>query len=77
MAPTALGIQAARQLAPLSTRRVFAIMTAAFGLGQIIGPIVAGMLAEWSGSFFVPSMLAAGVLVLSAVAAWSAAPKSP
>lgn len=77
MAPTALGIQAARQLAPLSTRRVFAIMTAAFGLGQIIGPIVAGILAEWSGSFFVPSMLAAAVLVLSAVAAWSAAPKSP
>ncbi len=77
MAPTALGIQAARQLAPLSTRRVFAIMTAAFGLGQIIGPIVAGILAEWSGSFFVPSMLAAGVLVLSAAAAWSAAPKSP
>lgn len=77
MAPTALGIQAARQLAPLSTRRVFAIMTAAFGLGQIIGPIVAGILAEWSGSFFVPSMLAAAVLVLSATAAWSAAPKSP
>ncbi|MBN9252096.1 MAG: MFS transporter [Mesorhizobium sp.] len=77
MAPTALGIQAARQLAPLSTRKVFAIMTAAFGLGQIIGPIVAGILAEWSGSFFVPSMLAAGVLVLSAAAAWSAAPKSP
>lgn len=77
MAPTALGIQAARQLAPLSTRKVFAIMTAAFGLGQIIGPIVAGIIAEWSGSFFVPSMLAAGVLVLSAAAAWSAAPKSP
>ncbi|KQZ94344.1 MFS transporter [Mesorhizobium sp. Root157] len=77
MAPTALGIQAARQLAPLATRRVFAIMTAAFGVGQIIGPIVAGVLAEWSGSFFVPSMLAAAVLVLSAAAAWSAAPKSP
>jgi predicted MFS family arabinose efflux permease len=77
MAPTALGIQAARQLAPLSTRRVFAIMTAAFGLGQIVGPIVAGILAERSGSFFLPSMLAALVLVLSAAAAWSAAPKSP
>jgi predicted MFS family arabinose efflux permease len=77
MAPTALGVQAARQLAPLATRRVFAIMTAAFGVGQIVGPIVAGILAEWSGSFFMPSMLGALVLVLSAAAAWSAAPKSP
>lgn len=77
MVQTALGIQAARQLAPQATRRVFAIMTASFGLGQILGPLVAGILVEWSGTYVPASLLAAAVLVLSAVTVWWAAPKSP
>jgi MFS family permease len=51
---------------------LFALMTAAFGVGQILGPIVAGFLAQWSGSFFVPSIAAAAVLVASAGLVWSA-----
>jgi MFS family permease len=77
MVQTALGIQAGRQLAPLATRRVFAIMTASFGLGQIVGPLVAGILVEWSGNYVSASLLAASVLVLAAATAWWAAPKSP
>ena len=71
IAATALGLQAGRLLAPLALRRLFALMTASFGVGQIIGPIVAGYLAEWTGSFFVPSMLAGAVLVASALIVWS------
>lgn len=72
IAVTALGLQEGRQLAPLAPRRVFALMTASFGVGQIVGPIVAGMLAQRTGSFFAPSLLAAAVLVASGALAWSA-----
>lgn len=77
IAITALGLQAARQLAPLAPRRIFAVMTAAFGLGQIVGPIAAGLLAQASGNYVLPSLMAAVALLLSGVIAWSAAPKSP
>ncbi|WP_192256587.1 YbfB/YjiJ family MFS transporter [Mesorhizobium silamurunense] len=77
IAITALGLQAARQLAPQAPRRIFAVMTAAFGLGQIIGPIAAGLLAQASGNYVLASIMAAVALLLSGVIAWSAAPKSP
>lgn len=77
IAITALGLQAGRQLAPQAPRRMLAVMTAAFGLGQIIGPIVAGLLAQASGNFFLASIVAAAVLLASGAIAWSAAPKSP
>ncbi|MEI9415582.1 YbfB/YjiJ family MFS transporter [Mesorhizobium sp. Cs1321R2N1] len=77
IAITALGLQAARQQASGSPRRVFALMTASFGLGQIIGPIAAGLLAQASGDFFLASIVAAAVLVVSGAVTWSAAPKSP
>lgn len=60
-------------LAPQAPRRAFALMTTAFGLGQLIGPLVAGALAERAGgSFFVPSIAAAVVLVVSSAIVWSA-----
>ncbi|WP_192362529.1 YbfB/YjiJ family MFS transporter [Mesorhizobium mediterraneum] len=77
IAITALGLQAGRQLAPQAPRRILALMTASFGLGQIIGPIVAGLLAQASGDFFLASILAAAVLLVSGAITWSAAPKSP
>ncbi|MBZ9808951.1 YbfB/YjiJ family MFS transporter [Mesorhizobium sp. BR1-1-9] len=77
IAITALGLQTARELAPQAPRRTFALMTASFGLGQIIGPIAAGLLAQASGDFFLASIAAAAVLVASGAITWSAAPKSP
>jgi MFS family permease len=48
---TALGLARARQLAPANPRSVLAKMTAAFGLGQIIGPSLAGYLFGVTGGF--------------------------
>jgi predicted MFS family arabinose efflux permease len=63
---TAYGLQIGRGLSPQSPRKALAFMTAAFGVGQIAGPLVAGWLAEGSGSFNAPTLLAAGVLLFCA-----------
>ncbi len=71
MGLTALGLVRGRELAQGQMghgdpRRVMAAMTGAFGVGQIIGPTLAGVLSDALGGFAVPSMLAAGALVLAA-----------
>ena len=65
IAVTAIGLQIGRAFAGDSPRRALAIMTAAFGVGQIIGPLLAGVAADVTGSFFVPSIGAACALTLS------------
>jgi predicted MFS family arabinose efflux permease len=66
LAITAYGLQIGRKLSPASPRRALAMMTAAFGVGQIVGPIVAGWIAERTGSFTMPTHMAAVALVVCA-----------
>lgn len=72
IAVTALGLQAGRALAGGAPRGVLAMMTAAFGVGQIVGPLIAGYLADQTGSFLVPSLAASLALLASAIMAWTA-----
>jgi predicted MFS family arabinose efflux permease len=64
---TAIGLVEARRLAPNQAGRSVAVMTVAFGLGQILGPSFAGFLYDQSGSFLLPSLAAAMALITSAV----------
>jgi len=75
MAITALGFVGARTLSSSDPRRILALMTAAFGLGQIVGPVLAGWLFDRTGSFILPSLIAAGALVVAAVLGGIADPK--
>ncbi len=66
MGITALGLVNARALARGDPRRNIGLMTAAFGLGQMIGPSFAGYAYGFGESFLLPSLVAAGALLVSA-----------
>ncbi len=63
---TLLVVAYARKVAPQATALAIGLMTAAFGLGQIIGPLIAGFLAERSGSFDSSLMLSSAAVVVGA-----------
>lgn len=71
---TAAGFQAGRAILPQSPRRVMAVMTAAFGIGQIIGPLVGGYLANITGNFTIATLAAAASLVVGAAFAFLSRP---
>ena len=59
---TAVGLIESSQLAVNCIRQAFGYMTASFGLGQMIGPYIAGELFTIFGSFFPASALASFVI---------------
>jgi predicted MFS family arabinose efflux permease len=66
MGLTSLGLMRARELARNDAGQAMAAVTGAFGIGQIVGPLLAGILSDALGGFTAPSILAAGALVLAA-----------
>ena len=66
MAVTALGLARARGMAPDHAAGVIAFMTASFGLGQMIGPVLAGYLFEYSGNLVAASFCATFALLAAA-----------
>lgn len=62
---TALGLSAGRALSG-SVAKIVSLMTVAFSLGQLFGPALAGRMADLSGGFFWPSVLASVLVLLAA-----------
>jgi predicted MFS family arabinose efflux permease len=69
MGLTALGLMTGRALSGGRAQRVISLMTVSFSAGQMVGPSVAGFLAERTGSLRQASLLAAAALLLAAVLA--------
>jgi predicted MFS family arabinose efflux permease len=67
MGLTALGLIAARELAGSRPQRAIGLTTASFGLGQMLGPTLAGILSEQAGNLRAASLLASAALVLGAL----------
>lgn len=61
---TGVGVDLARRSHPADPTRAIAAMTTAFAVGQVIGPAVGGWLADHTGTFRVPSVVAAVVLLV-------------
>ncbi|KZL20944.1 putative MFS-type transporter YcaD [Pseudovibrio axinellae] len=64
---TSIGLIEARRIASSDPRQIVGLMTAAFGVGQVIGPSFAGYLYELKGDFLLASLVAAGALILAAL----------
>ncbi|HET6618426.1 MAG TPA: YbfB/YjiJ family MFS transporter [Dongiaceae bacterium] len=67
---TVLGLVGARRLAAGAASRIIGLMTASFGVGQIIGPSFGGWMHDVTGAFVLPSVAAAGTLVVAALLVW-------
>ena len=63
---TGVGVDLAGRMHPADPTRAIAVMTTAFAVGQMIGPALGGWLADRTGTFRVPSVVAAVVLLAGA-----------
>jgi MFS family permease len=73
MGITALGLVIAQGLSGGQSQRAVGRMTASFGVGQMVGPTLAGSLFEQFGSFRAASLVAVAALIVSAsLAVWTA-----
>jgi predicted MFS family arabinose efflux permease len=66
MVLTMAAIQEARRVAGNAAPRLIAAMTAAFAIGQLLGPIVVGLVSSYGGALHTTSIAAAVLLIAGA-----------
>jgi MFS family permease len=72
MGITALGFMAAQILSAGNPHQAIGRMTASFSIGQMAGPLLAGLLSERFGDFRVASLIAVAALIAAtALALWT------
>ena len=67
MVMTMAGFQEARRMSPGSPTRLIAAMTAAFAIGQLVGPMLVGVGSRTDSSVVLPSLIAFVVLIAAAI----------
>ncbi|MGD8190732.1 YbfB/YjiJ family MFS transporter [Brevibacillus ginsengisoli] len=67
MGITTLTISYAKDLYPLNNRRIIGLLTTIYGLGQMIGPVIAGVLISGRGSYDAALIGASLIVLLGAV----------
>ena len=77
MGLTSLGLIGGQRLSTGDPRGTLGALTAAFGVGQIVGPLFAGVIYDATGSFLLPSIAAASALLVGALLALSVRALSP
>ena len=74
---TMAGMQEARRVAGPAAPRLMAAMTAAFAIGQLLGPVVVSAMSSSAQALRTPSIAAAVLLVAgAAVLTWSHPPRN-
>ncbi len=74
--PVIMTAAVADYLTPERTVATMSTLTVVFGIGQMLGPILAGIMAQYSGTF-TPAYLAATALVSFAIAITLTLPDPP
>ncbi|WP_261300596.1 YbfB/YjiJ family MFS transporter [Paenibacillus andongensis] len=67
MGITTLSVAFAKDLYPQNNRKIIGLLTTFFGLGQIIGPLIAGLLISENGSYLTALIGAAFIVFLGAL----------
>lgn len=67
MGITTLTVAYAKDLFPKNNRKIIGLLTTIFGLGQIIGPLIGGLLISGNGSYLTALIGAAFIVFLGAI----------